>query len=423
MKILLVTDAPPPPALVAGGGQRTDLVIRALSEFAEVHLLLICWKSQAEAYQKVGPFEALWPGRFAGCVELKEPLLPKPLRALSKVLTRKQKHVAHEIYREPLRYLPHPEVAGPAREILLKGGYDLVFGRFLRSPAVGGFLDAQSPVPIIQDVDDVDSQIMRVKLPRSSLVYNRLTWKWRWPRVERAIAQAIQPAKEVFFVNPVDQIRFPGANSSILPNIPHHFAVEGVGEALEDAGNDYAPTLLFVGRIATTGNNQGVDHFVKHVWPLVRLRVENARLRIVGSGMADRDRAKWSHVPGVDLVGFVEDLKPEYARAHVSICPVYWGGGSKIKIVESMSYGRVVVAAPHAFEAYSGLATHRKEIWHAEDDAKFAEGCIRLLTDAPFRQQMAAAARELVLREFTYDKFKKTVQRAALEAVRPSGKL
>ena len=50
-------------------------------------------------------------------------------------------------------------------------------------------------------------------------------------------------------------------------------------------------------------------------------------------------------LPNVEVSGFVQDLPPVYERAAFTVAPIYWGGGTKIKVLESLAYGRTCVAS------------------------------------------------------------------------------
>jgi glycosyltransferase involved in cell wall biosynthesis len=101
-------------------------------------------------------------------------------------------------------------------------------------------------------------------------------------------------------------------------------------------------------------------------------------------------------VPGVEVVGFVEDLRSEYARCACTIGPTSWGGGTKIKIVESAAMGRACVATPHAIRGFEYLAQGPEPaLIVARDAAQFTAGVIRLLGDPPGRRRMGDAGRVL----------------------------
>lgn len=72
----------------------------------------------------------------------------------------------------------------------------------------------------------------------------------------------------------------------------------------------------------------------------------NLPLKIAIAGSVCRD-TRLVAGNGVELLGFVDDLASLYAKARAAICPVE-GTGTKIKLIEALSAGRPVFAAPGA---------------------------------------------------------------------------
>lgn len=98
--------------------------------------------------------------------------------------------------------------------------------------------------------------------------------------------------------------------------------------------------LLFLGRLDWGPNRDGLKWFLKKVWP----RVDHGRfhLRVAGSG--DSSWLK-SLLPakGATFHGFVDDIDELYRRCHAAVVPVFYGSGTRIKVVESYAKGRAVI--------------------------------------------------------------------------------
>jgi glycosyltransferase involved in cell wall biosynthesis len=81
------------------------------------------------------------------------------------------------------------------------------------------------------------------------------------------------------------------------------------------------------------------------------------------------------------------------------VVPLRAGSGTRIKILESMAFGRPVVSTSLGCE---GLAvTPGENILVADDPADFAAQTIRLLNDKELRHRLAVNGRQLI--ETTYD--------------------
>src|SRR5207245_121068 len=83
-------------------------------------------------------------------------------------------------------------------------------------------------------------------------------------------------------------------------------------------------------------------YFVTEVYPLIRRSVPQARLLITGRCRLEH---RWlDDVAGVELSGYVEDIRPLVARSAVAIVPLRVGGGTRLKILEAMALGTPVIS-------------------------------------------------------------------------------
>ncbi len=101
--------------------------------------------------------------------------------------------------------------------------------------------------------------------------------------------------------------------------------------------------LLFVGNLAYLPNRQGLQRFLRQVWPA--LAKEQYRLHIAGQGSGSM------RGPQIISYGFAQDLLALYRKTGISISPVELGTGTQNKILEALGYGRPVVSGPAAAAA------------------------------------------------------------------------
>jgi glycosyltransferase involved in cell wall biosynthesis len=152
-----------------------------------------------------------------------------------------------------------------------------------------------------------------------------------------------------------------------------------------------------------------MNWYLRQVWPLIRQRVPQAELRIAGAAQPSCAR-EWGAVQNVRVLGFIDELRSEYERAAVIATPITWGGGTKIKVLEALAYGRVPAGTKHAFE---GLPDPRKleKIAAVEDDpAPLAEATAQMLINAPMRQSREIAATNYYVDNHSVAEFNKRVR-------------
>lgn len=155
--------------------------------------------------------------------------------------------------------------------------------------------------------------------------------------------------------------------------------------------------VLFMGRMDYHANIDAALYFARNIWPLVQARRPELRLVIVGAQPPQSIQELKSH--NVVITGTVEDVRPYYWRALVSVVPLRVGGGTRLKVLEAMAAGTPVVSTTLGAE---GLAvTHGKDILIADTPESMSDAVVQLKEGSPQWQELVANGRRLV--EAKYD--------------------
>ena len=101
--------------------------------------------------------------------------------------------------------------------------------------------------------------------------------------------------------------------------------------------------FLFIGRLDWPPNSDGLEWLLKEVWPTIILSRPEAVLKIVGSGNRDWLK-KYQHLKGLEIVGFVDSIRDAYQDCHFTIVPIFYGSGTRIKVIESFALGRRLIS-------------------------------------------------------------------------------
>jgi glycosyltransferase involved in cell wall biosynthesis len=177
--------------------------------------------------------------------------------------------------------------------------------------------------------------------------------------------------------------------------------------------------LAFVGAMDWRPNIDGVRWFVREALPLIRRIRPDCSLTIVGRTPPPSIAALAREDPRIRVTGTVADIRTHLWRSAVSIVPLRIGGGTRLKIYESMA-GRVPVVSTSV--GAEGLEIHPPEdIRIADSPADFAAACLELLSDASLRRRQAAAAWEMVAAGFSWEQvarcFERVLEMAGCEKV------
>jgi glycosyltransferase involved in cell wall biosynthesis len=158
--------------------------------------------------------------------------------------------------------------------------------------------------------------------------------------------------------------------------------------------------LLFVGNLAYRPNADAVRWLAEAILPRVRASLPGVCLRVVGRAPPpDLERLGERH--GVALEGELPDLRPAYRRAFACVAPLRAGGGTRLKVLEAMAFGRPVVSTSVGCEGLP--VSHGEHVLLADSPEDFAAWVVRLAGDPGLRARVCAAARRLVEERLDWD--------------------
>ncbi len=177
--------------------------------------------------------------------------------------------------------------------------------------------------------------------------------------------------------------------------------------------------LVFVGSMDWLPNIDGVGYFVREILPRIRRRRPDCTVAIAGrrppAEIADLARRD----PRILVTGTVSDIRPYLWGAKVSVVPLRIGGGTRLKIYESMAARVPVVSTTVGAE---GLEVKPGEdLLIADTAGHFADRCMELLDDASQRRRLADGAWELVASRFSWEQVARQFERILEEAAVTAG--
>ena len=159
--------------------------------------------------------------------------------------------------------------------------------------------------------------------------------------------------------------------------------------------------IVFVGVMDYPPNVDAVDFFANHVWNRIREVHTNARFIIVGARPA-KSVLRLARIPGIEVTGYVNDVRPYLAAAAVSVAPLGVARGVQNKILEAMAAGVPVLTTP---DVAKGLPDGSERlIFTAERNAEsFAITLLDLIKNEATREERAKEAAEFIRQNCVWD--------------------
>ncbi len=171
--------------------------------------------------------------------------------------------------------------------------------------------------------------------------------------------------------------------------------------------------LLFVAGFGHPPNEDAACWFVAEILPLLRAAHPEVTLTLAGSKPTERVRALAG--PGIEVTGYIsdEELARRYAQARVVVCPLRFGAGVKLKVVEALHGGVPLVTTPVGAQ---GLEDVEAACAVAEDPRDFAGHVLRLMTDDAAWTAQATRQRDYAGNRFSAAAVEQRLESAFAEA-------
>ncbi|MCL4535070.1 MAG: glycosyltransferase [Bacteroidetes bacterium] len=163
----------------------------------------------------------------------------------------------------------------------------------------------------------------------------------QWPKLRHYEARACRLAAGVVAVSENDR----RALAAIAPGRPMAVVPNGVDTAyFRPSGTPREPNaLVFTGTMDFRPNVDAVLWFCQQVFPRIHAQVPDCTFYIVGQRPKPEVR-RLAGMPGVEVTGSVDDVRPYLWRAALCVVPLRVGGGTRFKILEAMACGTPVVS-------------------------------------------------------------------------------
>jgi glycosyltransferase involved in cell wall biosynthesis len=162
-----------------------------------------------------------------------------------------------------------------------------------------------------------------------------------------------------------------------------------------------APVIGFTGDMSYLPNQEAVSFFARQVLPLIRQSSPQAQFLIVGRNPS-REVRDLADMEGVEVTGFVPDVRTHLARMRVSVAPFSIAAGIQNKILEAMSYGLPVVVTSRTAQGLTPDAARAVEI--ADGPEEMAGKIVRLLRDPQLARESGQENRRRVMADYNWDK-------------------
>ncbi len=289
---------------------------------------------------------------------------------------------------------------------------------------VARWIAARSPDLIVVHCSSVAPWVARARLPKVLDFVDMDSGKWRdyasfsaapkslvyrWEA--RTLARAEARLARAFDLSLVTTEFERESLRAIAGDVPAMVVRNGVDlDYFRPLGEARDPHLIcFVGRMDYLPNARAMIRFCREVMPRIRNTLPQARLRIVGAAPGPDVRAL-AALPGVEVTGTVDDVRPHVGRAALTVAPLTIARGTQNKVLESMAMGVPVVASTLAARGVD--MEPGEHLLVADAPADLAEAVLSLLQNETKRAALAQAALERVTAIYPWSESQRAFEEA-----------
>lgn len=170
--------------------------------------------------------------------------------------------------------------------------------------------------------------------------------------------------------------------------------------------NEYVPQInglqtkgiSFIGALDWRPNIEGLYWFLDNVWPMLHDRHPELTFHVAGRNTPEAIQNL--NIPNVVVHGEVPDAIEFINRFPIMVVPLFSGSGMRVKILEGMALGRVIVSTSLGKEGIH--ASHEKELLIADSPEQFVSSISNAYTDQRLSREIAKRAQAFVAEAYDH---------------------
>jgi len=415
MKILWVSHLVPYPPK-AGVLERAYHLVKELSRHHEIHLLCLIQKSLLAPYYPTvdGGLEEARRALGAFCASVEFYDIPKENRKLGK--PRLAVESLFRLHPYTLNWLKSPEFSQALSKALDTVDFDVVhFDTISLAP----FVELCAGVPYVFDHHNIESHMLLRRAHNETQPLKKAYFFQEGIRLRHYERRYCQQASLNITCSQVDARHLRGLSPAIKTAvIPNGVDVGYFSPDRPHKGG--SPRLLFLGTLDWYPNRRAVEFIAEQIWPLLKERIPEVRIDIIGANPPQQILALSRSDPDFVVHGFVDDIRSYLNNAAAFLCPIADGGGTKLKILDALAMELPIVSHPLACEGIN--VTDGIDVLFAQRAPEYVEAITRLLNNPAMAASLGKAGRQLIQTQYDFRQIGKKLSMAYTEISNSSDK-
>lgn len=171
-------------------------------------------------------------------------------------------------------------------------------------------------------------------------------------------------------------------------------------QQISRSNNNTEKKIVFVGKMSYYPNEEAAKWFCEKVFGDILKLHSNTKLYLVGKepnksilNLASKN---------VIVTGLVDDVNYYVDNADIVVVPLLSGGGVKIKLIEALSRGKIVISTSKGIEGTE--FENEKHVLIADDEKEFAKKCNLVLEDPKMFKYLILNSTKILEENYYWEK-------------------
>ena len=258
---------------------------------------------------------------------------PRKIEALKSLFTGKSYHISR---------FYHKNMANKLVEILKKEDFDIIHIESIYMAPYIPLIRKHSKAKILMRLHNIEHQIWERLSENERNPIMKLAYRVNSHQLQRVERKILHELDGYMSISEPDFHYF-HETAPDVPGIVIPFGIDVDNYEMEDddfIATDH-PSLFHLGSMNWSPNVEGIEWFLDEVWPEIHSAHPELTFTLAGHDIPER--LKQREDPNVEVVGAVPNANEFMMDYDIMVVPLLSGSGIRIKIVEAMALGRVVI--------------------------------------------------------------------------------
>ncbi len=290
------------------------------------------------------------------------------------------------------------------KKLLRENQFDIVHIEHLHMAYYGKFIKEKVGLPVVLREHNVESTIWKRYYRR---IFNPIIKVYVWlqfRKVYKYESRIVADFDRCFMITEKDKERIESMNPRVKASVIPAGVDISYFHPMDVPIEPYS--IVSVGAMDWLPNIEGILWFAAKIWPLVKRKVPQAKIYIVGKNPPVE--IKKLAAKDIIVTGFVKDVREYMAKAAVFIVPLRIGGGMRIKILTALAMGKAIVSTSVGCEGID--VENNKNIYIADTERDFAQAIVKLLNDRSETERIGRRGLQIAREKYRWERIAEQIE-------------